>query len=160
MGSFFFGIIPLTKHSHKRGVSPRRHPTVVVKVNAPVDRGIAPLVMALSELPELLTIDSCQGGNGLPAYVYLRYSGQFIYRGADEDELRVFSRLAKALAAKCQDGGLYALCLEWCSGDAPLGHLKCAPKDVPRLAKLVHSVASDYHARGLLCDRQRKVLRS
>jgi hypothetical protein len=39
------------------------HDQVWIKVNAPVDNGIAALVTALSEFPKLQTIESCQGGN-------------------------------------------------------------------------------------------------
>ena len=42
------------------------HETVWVKVNAPVDRGVAALVEALSRFTGLRTIESCQGP---PAWV-------------------------------------------------------------------------------------------
>jgi len=37
------------------------HKQVWVKVNAQVDEGIVPLVLALSEFPEVVTYESCQG---------------------------------------------------------------------------------------------------
>lgn len=40
------------------------HEQTWVKVNAPVDRGIAELVTALSGFSKLQTIESCQGDNG------------------------------------------------------------------------------------------------
>ena len=47
------------------------HKEVQVKVNALVDEGIADLVAALSEVPGLVTLESCQGGAGQDAYVFL-----------------------------------------------------------------------------------------
>ncbi len=43
-----------------------KHETVWVKVNVPVDRGVAALVEALSQFARLRTIESCQGP---PAWV-------------------------------------------------------------------------------------------
>jgi hypothetical protein len=40
------------------------HKQVYTKVNAPVDRGISPLVSALSLFPKLQTIESCEDLNG------------------------------------------------------------------------------------------------
>jgi len=40
------------------------HDQVWIKVNAPVDSGIAALIAALSAFPKLQTIESCQGING------------------------------------------------------------------------------------------------
>ena len=37
------------------------HREIMVKVNAPVDEGIAPLVAALSSIDGLVTMESCQG---------------------------------------------------------------------------------------------------
>ncbi len=44
------------------------HPQVWVKVNAQVDRGIAPLIEALSAYPGVRTLESCEG-NGDTAWV-------------------------------------------------------------------------------------------
>lgn len=41
----------------------RLHRQVFVKANVPVDEGVADLVSALSEINELETIESCQGGD-------------------------------------------------------------------------------------------------
>ena len=37
------------------------HEQTWVKVNAPVDRGVAPLIEALSQFPSVRTLDSCEG---------------------------------------------------------------------------------------------------
>ena len=50
------------------------HEQVWVKVNAPVDRGIARIVSILNRLDGLRTIDSCEGIMGAkPAHVYFNY---------------------------------------------------------------------------------------
>lgn len=49
------------------------HRQVWVKVNAPVDEGVAGLVSALSKVDGLETIESCQGSpDGSPAFVFFR----------------------------------------------------------------------------------------
>jgi hypothetical protein len=49
------------------------HEQVWAKVNAPVDRGVADLVAALSEFPGLETVESCEGGADRPAWICFRY---------------------------------------------------------------------------------------
>ena len=57
------------------------HTQVWVKVNAPVDEGIAELIEALSAFPKLQTFESCQrdaakpvgGKEGRPAVVFFHY---------------------------------------------------------------------------------------
>ena len=84
------------------------HCIQVVKVNAPVDRGIVPLVMAFNCFPEILTLDSCEDGPE-GAYVYFRLSQN------NGPGLPLFCReLAAHLSAlNLRDNGL-RLCLEWC----------------------------------------------
>ncbi len=48
------------------------HKQVCIKVNAPVDKGIAKIVSLLNQLKGFYTIDSCEDKNGW-AYVYFRY---------------------------------------------------------------------------------------
>lgn len=61
------------------------HREVWVKVNAPVDEGIADLVSALNEIGGLETLASCQGhGPQCPAYVIFRLGewrdcGEFLF---------------------------------------------------------------------------------
>lgn len=92
-----------------------RHREVAVKVNAYVDEGIADLVSALSEVPGLVTMESCQGGDGQDAYVHFRMSdwrqlGQFIFERllpAMEPDLRaVASVRIQAYDAKMAHGSI------------------------------------------------------
>jgi hypothetical protein len=51
-----------------------KHEQVWVKVNAPVDRGIARIVAILSSIEGLRTLDSCEGIAGYkPAHVYFNF---------------------------------------------------------------------------------------
>ncbi len=49
------------------------HEQIWVKVNAPVDSGIAGVVAALAEFDTLETVESCEGTEGTPAWVCFRY---------------------------------------------------------------------------------------
>lgn len=50
------------------------HQQVWVKVNAQVDAGLAEVVRLLNEVPQLDTLQSCQGFPGeAPAYVYFKF---------------------------------------------------------------------------------------
>jgi len=62
----------------------RPHKEVEVKVNAVVDEGVADLIVALSDVPGLVTMESCQGGDGQDAYVFFvmpdwRQIGEFLF---------------------------------------------------------------------------------
>jgi hypothetical protein len=51
------------------------HREIPVKVTAWVDEGVAALVIALNELEDVMTLDSCQGDDGRPAHVFFRHRG-------------------------------------------------------------------------------------
>ena len=52
--------------------NPAGQKQVLVKVNAPVDKRITPLVGALSEFPEVATYESCQGRRDLAWVQFVR----------------------------------------------------------------------------------------
>lgn len=58
------------------------HRTVLVKVNAPVDEGIAEIVTALNAFPGLYTTQSCQGRENGYGFVWFRY-GDTLYEAVD-----------------------------------------------------------------------------
>jgi hypothetical protein len=66
------------------------HATVFVKVNAKVDEKIAPLILALSQLPGVVTLCSCQGDPGGTAHVVFtvnddwKQEGEFLCRLSEE----------------------------------------------------------------------------
>ncbi len=122
----------------------RPHPMVEVKVNALVDVGIAPLVLALSNLP-VWTIDSCEGLDNYPgksgkvAYVCFRYLGPA------KREAAFFANLAETMGMAGQEESLFSMRFEWRCGGSPLAQIVCAPEAIVRVAKIVHSAAN--------CDR-------
>jgi len=54
------------------------HASTIVRVSAPVDVGIAPVVEALSAFPRVCTTASCEGKRNAGGFVWFRY-------GAEED---------------------------------------------------------------------------
>ena len=58
------------------------HRQTLVKVNAPVDEGIADVVSALNGFPKLYTTQSCQGREDGFSFVWFRY-GDDLYEAAD-----------------------------------------------------------------------------
>lgn len=55
------------------------HEQVFIKVNAPVDRGVASLITALSSYPKLQTIESCEDSKGW-AWVMFVYGDAEIWQ--------------------------------------------------------------------------------
>lgn len=47
------------------------HRQKFIKVNVPVDEGVAELIAALSAFPRLQTISSCQGNGDRPLRIFL-----------------------------------------------------------------------------------------
>jgi hypothetical protein len=103
---------------------------VIVKVNCPVDPGIAPLVKAMSAFPVVLTVDSCEGYEG-------RAHVAFDVFGSTECELVEFvQRLARGL-----DIGA-TVSLEWpTGGERPLAYIRVPREDIDNLAVSVARLA-------------------
>lgn len=117
------------------------HKTIPVKVNALVDEGVAPLVNALNEFPAVLTVDSCQGHNGDPAYVFFHYVG--------EDGGPRFAQWLNKGLHEVAEGTDYVLQLEWRPGHPdPMAQLCVPGVQVDRLASLVSQLASAYRKNG------------
>lgn len=73
------------------------HEETIVKVNARVDKGIAPLIATLSEFHGLETIESCQGSDSVPAWVCFRFGDYRRHPWRDLAKF-VFDHLGPALA--------------------------------------------------------------
>ena len=113
------------------------HREVPVKVNAMIDEGIAPLVLALNEEPRLLTVDSCQGDDDGSAYVYMVYGGPAAHAAA------FFAALAQQLAKDSTRSADYELRLEWRTGNMePMARLSTPRPSVPNLAGTVRKAIS------------------
>jgi hypothetical protein len=87
------------------------HRQVLVKINALVDDGIAPLIKALNQIPWVYTLSSCQGG----AFVTFRIA-------ADLKVQAVF--LCWLSREIC---GLAELAAEWGGGDSLVFTIRCPP---------------------------------
>jgi len=96
------------------------HRQVFVKVNASVDEGIAPLVVALNQLARIHTIDSCEGYRGKEAYVYFSYWGT-------ARQLASFLHNLSGYLGDCLDScGDYRLEMEWLAGTTmPTARIVC-----------------------------------
>lgn len=109
----------------------RPHQESPVKVTAWVDEGVAPLVIALNEFDDVMTLDSCQGNGCAPAYV------MFCYRQDASAAAASVAALAALLSGGTPDLE-YALSAEWRPGaEEPLLRLSCPPSAVDRVAELL-----------------------
>lgn len=112
----------------------RRHEQVPVKVNAFVDKGIAPVVEALNAIAGVVTLDSCQQtsvADGGQAVVYFTY-------GRDDKDWRDLAALVDRIAARLRSTGAgcgFAARLEWWgSNDQPRAQLVIQPEHVADVA--------------------------
>jgi len=105
-----------------------------VKVNAPVDKGIAPLVSALSRVSELETLSSCQGRKRqAEANVYF-------HLGTWKEICDfAFGRLVPALA---RIGG-WSVSVEVFNGSKPMAKLSCTAEGLPNFTSAVRSAIND-----------------
>jgi hypothetical protein len=99
------------------------HLAVAVKVNGWADEEVAPLVVALNGLAEVVSLDSCQDSRDIGgAYV------MFVSGDAELPTARLVERLAIDLAKRLRDVP-YRLRLEWfAGGDDPVGYLVSPPE--------------------------------
>jgi hypothetical protein len=111
------------------------HEQVAVKVNAFVDRDVAPLIEALNAVDGVVTLDSCQGaavGDGLQSVVYF-------HLGPDGGEdWHALAELVGQIAARLRALDLccgFAARLEWLgSNDRPRAQLIVQPEHVADVA--------------------------
>ena len=111
------------------------HKEVYIKVNAPVDEGIAPLVSALCEFKQITTYQSCQGGEGREAFVSFRI-------GETWEELGGFVRSLSVLLRDRVPDLPFTISLDWyCGGEEPIGYIRTGPNLIKPLAAAIHEVA-------------------
>jgi hypothetical protein len=128
--TFGFSKLKTTRRIGRRnGRLAASHQEIPVKVTAWVDEGVAPLVVALNEFEDVMTVASCQEGPRGGVYVLFRHRS-----GHATD-------LATDLAALLSrhDGEVdYLLRAEWRPGaDDPLLELACPTDQTVRLAHLL-----------------------
>lgn len=110
------------------------HSQVPIKVNALVDEEIVPLVEALNECEYIATVDSCQSGNGCPAYMYFKYTG------CPENEPDFFFQFVKTLSSHIVGCDDHRFRVEWYYDFlAPMAQLLTSRNNVRSLAVAVSS---------------------
>ncbi len=103
------------------------HIEIPIKVNAYVDRGIAPLVEALNTYENAITLSACECDldDGF-AYVYFTVNG-------GSRELIAFAGCLSRMIARDRKA---ILSVEWSyGGDVPMARLRCSPDEVLNLAR-------------------------
>jgi len=120
------------------------HSEIFVKVNASVDRGIAELVCALSEIDGLETIASCEGyQDGPKAYVIFRFGG---WRECGEF---LFDRLLPAMDADLRSD--VGCSIDGYATDNCHGRISLSAVAVGSVSELVRSVRRCAYS----CDKAR-----
>jgi hypothetical protein len=115
----------------KNGSNPAPHREIPVKLTAWVDADVAPLVMALDGIADVMTLDSCQGGPDTPAYVFFRHRG-------DGRKAALFAAELAAVLSPHEAAADYVLTAEWRPGaDEPVFRLVCPTTHANRLASVL-----------------------
>jgi hypothetical protein len=116
------------------------HEQTCIKVNAMVDKGIAPLVEALNLFPGVVTLSSCEGnedGRGYVAFTVDNDGWQQV--GEFLSDLSLSLRNFPDLC----DETSFSLCLEWYTGsEVPTAYLRVQHKHIRRLAQAIREVAA------------------
>jgi len=121
-------------------------------VNARVDERIAPLVLAINELPGVLTVDSCERGKNGSAYVYFVLDTPSPCRLA-----RFCARLASLLHGVATGNDGYALRLEWrYDFGAAMARMEAPPDGVAALASALHAAARKLRRSPYACGKSRR----
>jgi hypothetical protein len=100
------------------------HREVPVRVNAFVDEGIAELVATLNDFPSVQTLQSCQGGSGREAYVFLKCED---WKSTCEF---LFGKIAPALREKIDEESLR---LEVFGNVDPVGKIAFQPESMAEI---------------------------
>ena len=101
-----------------------------MKVNAPVDVGIAEIVSLLNSLPDLQTVDSCEGIPGRkPAHVY------FYYGDWQRVSRFMFAELGPALCDMVRGASV-----EVFNGSEPMARLSFEPEATQEVASVLKRV--------------------
>ncbi len=122
----------------------KKHTEIPIKVNAWVDKDIAPLVLALNEINCIITVDSCQGIGSSPASVFFKYAGN--------SELSFLHYFAKLLGneVKCN----YELRMSWLTGSTePIVEIMTDKENINQLASSIKSVMVILRKNRFACDK-------
>ncbi len=124
------------------------HTETLVKVNAWVDEGVAPLVRALNQFDDAITLDSCEGHQGESAYVH------FCSRAGVEELCSLVHRLSSFLGRRLPANDEYRLTIEWVAGGTePLATLEVHQGFIQPLADAVDEAVANVAPRiASACD--------
>ncbi|MGA9452942.1 MAG: hypothetical protein WBW41_16550 [Verrucomicrobiia bacterium] len=116
----------------------KKHSEIRVKVNAWVDRGVAPLVDALNLFDGLWTTSSGEG-HGQFAHVH------FGYARPSNNFADFMERLSSELGERVPADNEYRLALEWVGGGKrPLGAIVARREVVQLLSKAIRQIAVSF----------------
>lgn len=116
------------------------HSQVWIKVNAPCDEGIAPLVSALNLIQGVLTVDSCQEGSW-GAYIFFTY-------GRNWRELACLLQEMSTLLSSLQLPCGYSFRLEWLgSNSSPRAQLSMEAEHVGYVTDGIQRIVATLNAR-------------
>lgn len=115
-----------------------------VKVNAPVDEGIADLILALSGFPYLRTVESCQGGANQPSWVCFTY-GDSPPQTWQDTAAFVLGSLGPSLVQEV--GDRVSVILRVTEYRAVIAELTVQPGAMPRTVKALRKLARRYQER-------------
>jgi hypothetical protein len=145
MGNYLNCIEVTMTNLKRRSVRPH-HPQIKIDIRGgevEVDAAIAPLVTALSELPEIMTSSSCQGDVRDDAYeeAYVAFDPELGYGRID------VVNLLNSLQKRLRKSPCHAtLNLLWILPEdlCPIGELRCDPDQIEMLSSLIHRFAEDW----------------
>ncbi len=108
------------------------HEEIPIKVNAWVDRGIAPLVCALNRSDDVLTLDSREGGGNEPACIH------FACHGGAHRLFGFVHALSRSIGQQLRADNEFEFRLEWVAGSEEPMAVLCVRQDfVQPLARAI-----------------------
>lgn len=111
------------------------HKQVAIKINGQCDEEVAPLVLALNEIPNLITHYSCQGEEGENAYVVFTIKGDWEYK------LKVIHRIVDILKEKKLT---FSVTSEWSSSAKQQFKLEVLQSDILSVANYIGKRRRNY----------------
>jgi hypothetical protein len=126
------------------------HEQVTIEGGIEVDRGVAPLVVALNSFGGVATLASCEGDPERAAYVYFRCA----------DTVRFVDWLADKLRARLNACCEYRLRVEWLAGSEAMAEIIAQPDYVDTLTDALSAIKRACHKNRLTYDREYRALGS
>lgn len=121
------------------------HQQRYIQVNAPVDKGIASLVAALSQFQKLQTIESCQGDDShIAAWICFQFGHYWLHPWKDLAEF-VLGYFGPGLASKI--GNMASVDIHIRSNGEPQGEIRVRPGAIDLTTKAVRELAAAYFQR-------------